>query len=67
MWRTHQLNERRRPRDNKHGSNIWSSSRYVASIAWISNGAHGCWSGNYFYFTYVAVPVALLDVSEANI
>lgn len=58
MWRTHQLNERRRPRDNKHGSNIWSSSRYNANNAWNSNGTNGYWNNNNFYNSNLAVPVA---------
>lgn len=51
-----------------NGSGIWSSSRYGANGAWYSYGTYGYWGINhYFCSTFVAVPVALLDVSEANI
>ena len=50
-----------------NGSNIWSSSRYIANYAWCSYGSFGLWSGNAMCYTYLALPVALLDVSEANI
>ena len=50
-----------------NGSNPWSSSRYGASSAWYSNGHNGSLYGNTLFSTYLAVPVALLDVSEANI
>lgn len=50
-----------------NGSYIWSSSRYGAGSAWLSGGSGGYWSYVIFYLAYVAVPVALLDVSEANI
>ena len=50
-----------------NGSSTWSSSRYYAYIAWCSYGVIGYLSYNYLCSTYLAVPVALLDVSEANI
>lgn len=50
-----------------NGSGIWSSSRCNASVAWLSIGTSGCWYGNLLCNACVAVPVALLDVSEANI
>ena len=50
-----------------NGSYVWSSSRYGANNAWSSGGAYGYWNTYVFYVAYVAVPVALLDVSEANI
>ena len=50
-----------------NGSNIWSSSRYSAYNAWYTNGPYGIWSINVLYYAFTAVPVVLLDVSEANI
>ena len=50
-----------------NGSSTWSSSRYYAYIAWCSYGPVGYLSYNVLYSAYLAVPVALLDVSEANI
>ena len=48
-----------------NGSNIWSSSRGSAYSAWTSYGHHGFANSNLLYVTYQAVPVALLDISEA--
>ena len=48
-----------------NGSNIWSSSRCNASYAWCSYG-YGYWVSNAMCSAYLALPVALLDVSEAN-
>lgn len=51
-----------------NGSSLWSASRCYASIAWCSYGSGGCLSGSYGMFNSIlALPVALLDVSEANI
>lgn len=50
-----------------NGSSIWSSSRYIADLAWYSYGNGGYLRSNYVYYTFLALPVALLDVSEANI
>ena len=49
-----------------NGSNIWSSSRCVAYYAWFSYGSYGVWSNSAMCNTSLALPVALLDVSEAN-
>ena len=49
-----------------NGSLIWSSSRFVADGAWCSSGLYGSWGNVAMYGTYRALPVALLDVSEAN-
>ena len=49
-----------------NGSNIWSSSRYYAYYAWFSSGGYGLWSFSAMCNAYLALPVALLDVSEAN-
>ena len=49
-----------------NGSNIWSSSRYSAINAWYSGGGGGIWGLSAVCNTYLALPVALLDVSEAN-
>ena len=49
-----------------NGSFIWSSSRFNASSAWYSYGSSGYWSGYAMCNTSLALPVALLDVSEAN-
>lgn len=48
-----------------NGSNIWSSSRFNAYYACYSSGYCGFCRSGYLDSTYVAVPVALLDVSEA--
>lgn len=50
-----------------NGSSTWSSSRYSANLAWSSVGSSGCLSHGNLYGAILAVPVALLDVSEANI
>lgn len=50
-----------------NGSYIWSSSRYSAGYAWSSGGTGGFWSNYSLCGAFLAVPVALLDVSEANI
>ena len=50
-----------------NGSYIWSSSRYYAVNAWYSGGSYGYLVSSVMCFSYQAVPVALLDVSEANI
>ena len=49
-----------------NGSYIWSSSRYNAGNAWYSYGSYGVWISYAMCSTYLALPVALLDVSEAN-
>ena len=50
-----------------NGSNTWSSSRFSARGAWYSYGVYGFLYSGYLCSAYLAVPVALLDVSEANI
>ena len=50
-----------------NGSYIWSASRYGAGVAWYSFGYLGYLSSNIMYSSNLALPVALLDVSEANI
>ena len=50
-----------------NGSSSWSSSRYLANVAWCSYGASGFLSVSSMFVSVQAVPVALLDVSEANI
>ena len=48
-------------------SYIWSASRFNANTAWHSNGSGGYLSNYGVYGSGLALPVALLDVSEANI
>lgn len=50
-----------------NGSSTWSSSRCNALSAWFSSGSYGYLYGNLLFSASLAVPVALLDVSEANI
>lgn len=50
-----------------NGSGAWSSSRCSANGAWYSGGGYGCLNGYGLFNPNLAVPVALLDVSEANI
>lgn len=50
-----------------NGSSIWSSSRYYASIAWCSYGSYGYLNNGGLYGAYVALPVALLDVSDSEL
>lgn len=50
-----------------NGSSIWSSSRYYANSAWCSNGSSGYLLNNYLNSTNVALPVALLDVSDSEL
>ena len=49
-----------------NGSNVWSSSRYNAASAWFAVGSVGCFSVSSMYSACLALPVVLLDVSEAN-
>ena len=49
-----------------NGSLVWSSSRYSTNGAWYANGSSGCFSSGNLYSAYLALPVVLLDVSEAN-
>ena len=41
-----------------NGSNIWSSSRYIAINAWYSNGNNGYLNNNNLNNTNFALPVA---------
>lgn len=50
-----------------NGSSIWSSSRYHANNAWYSIGYGGYLGSGSMCNAYLALPVALLDVSAANI
>lgn len=50
-----------------NGSTFWSASRYYANYAWCSLGGYGYLGNNVMCNSYLALPVALLDVSEANI
>lgn len=50
-----------------NGSYVWSASRFNATNAWSSYGNYGCLSYNIVCASTLALPVALLDVSEANI
>ena len=50
-----------------NGSGIWSSSRYVAYSAWCSYGYGGYWNGSAMYNANLALPVALLDVSDSEL
>ncbi len=50
-----------------NGSGIWSASRYYANGAWCSYGTYGVLGSYGMYYSSLALPVALLDVSEANI
>ena len=49
-----------------NGSYVWSSSRFSAYGAWYASGVSGFFSSYGMYSTYLALPVVLLDVSEAN-
>ena len=50
-----------------NASFIWSASRSIASYAWCSYGNLGYLYSGSMYYSILALPVALLDVSEANI
>ena len=50
-----------------NGSRIWSASRFSANLAWFSSGNGGFLVNYGMCYSYLALPVALLDVSEANI
>ena len=50
-----------------NGSSTWSSSRCYANYAWYSIGFGGYLYNLSLCNVFLAVPVALLDVSEANI
>ena len=49
-----------------NGSSVWSSSRCVAYYAWYAIGSAGFFYNLGMYGTFLALPVVLLDVSEAN-
>lgn len=49
-----------------NGAVAWSASRSNASNFWYFSGSSGCAYGYYLYGSYRALPVLLLDVSEAN-
>lgn len=49
-----------------NGSNVWSSSRFSAYGAWCALGVSGYFNYYSLYVAYFALPVVLLDVSEAN-
>ena len=50
-----------------NGSYIWSSSGYYAGNAWCSYGNGGyCNAYGVMYFSYLALPLLLLDVREAT-
>lgn len=49
------------------GSFIWSSSRYAAYGAWCSDGGSGCVSYRGMCSAFLALPVALLDVSDSEL
>lgn len=50
-----------------NGSSIWSSSRYYANYAWYSSGSNGVWYSGAMFSTILALPVALLDVSDSEL
>lgn len=50
-----------------NGSYIWSSSRYYAGNAWCAYGNPGYLGNGFLYSSYLAVPVALLDVSDSEL
>lgn len=50
-----------------NGSYFWSSSRYGAYSAWCSFGYFGFLYSVNLYSAYVALPVALLDVSDSEL
>ena len=50
-----------------NGSYIWSSSRCGASSAWFSSGSGGYLSNYILFGSLLAVPVALLDVSDSEL
>lgn len=50
-----------------NGSHVWSASRYRANLAWYSRGGNGYLDYGSMCNSLLALPVALLDVSEANI
>ena len=50
-----------------NGSNVWSASRCSAYIAWFSIGSNGCANYYYLYYTFSALPVALLDIRDSEL
>ena len=50
-----------------NGSYVWSSSRFSAGYAWCALGSGGYFSDGVLCGTCLALPVVLLDVSEANV
>ena len=50
-----------------NNSSVWSCSRFNAFSGWYANGNYGCaYSYNLFY-SYLAVPLVLLDVPQSAI
>ena len=49
-----------------NSSVVWTSSRYYANIAWFSNGNYGFCGNYYLCYSFLALPLLLLDVREAT-
>ena len=50
-----------------NGSHVWSSSRGSTVSAWCASGYVGCFYDGGLCNAFLALPVVLLDVSEANV
>ena len=48
-----------------NGSSVWSCSRISASSCWCANGINGSAYGYLFCFSFVVVPLLLLDVPQS--
>ena len=49
-----------------NSSYVWASSRYFAFNAWFSYGSNGFCGSSYLYYSFLALPLLLLDVREAT-
>ena len=50
-----------------NGTNAWASSRYYTSFAWSFYGFSGFLNyGGYFYYSYLAAPLALFELGTSE-
>ncbi|MGN1156685.1 MAG: hypothetical protein ACI4TK_10940, partial [Agathobacter sp.] len=48
-------------------SYVWSCSRYFAYYCWFANGGSGYAYNFFLYYSYLVVPLVLLDVPQCAI
>ena len=50
-----------------NSSSVWSCSRCYASYCWCAGGSGGCANNSYLGYSYLVVPLVLLDVPQSAI